>query len=183
MRNRILELATDLFMRQGYKQTSTRQIAKILNITQPALYFHYRNKEDLYVEVILNFAEQIGEEFRTILDKDESVEGTLLDMATVLKVKHPLNFLMMLHDLKHELSPDAQQKIYRVWLDNFYQPFDMVFERMAPQLVEGYQASDVTKHFLRVIQSYVSNEEQYLYETPLELKQIIDIFIRGVMNN
>ena len=35
MYEEILDIAEDLFMRQGYNDTSTRQIAKILNITQP----------------------------------------------------------------------------------------------------------------------------------------------------
>ena len=44
MRDMIIETASELFMKQGYLATSTRQIAKKLNITQPALYFHFKKQ-------------------------------------------------------------------------------------------------------------------------------------------
>ncbi|HEM1877482.1 TPA: helix-turn-helix transcriptional regulator, partial [Listeria monocytogenes] len=37
-RRKILNTARDLFMEKGYRAVSTREIAKIANITQPALY-------------------------------------------------------------------------------------------------------------------------------------------------
>lgn len=51
----IIAYATELFMTQGYLATSTRQIAKGLHITQPAIYHHFKNKEEIYVEVLTTF--------------------------------------------------------------------------------------------------------------------------------
>lgn len=45
MREQILEVSERLFMSQGYKKTSTRQIAEILGITQPNLYYHFKKKK------------------------------------------------------------------------------------------------------------------------------------------
>ena len=49
MRDQIIQVATDLFMEIGFTATSTRQIAQILNISQPALYHHFKNKDDLLI--------------------------------------------------------------------------------------------------------------------------------------
>lgn len=49
MKDKIIEKATELFMSKGYLATSTRDIVKELNITQPALYHHYKNKELIYI--------------------------------------------------------------------------------------------------------------------------------------
>lgn len=48
----IIKTAQRLFMESGYRAVSTRQIAKICGITQPALYHHFKNKQDLYIAVL-----------------------------------------------------------------------------------------------------------------------------------
>lgn len=45
MYEEILDVAEELFMKQGYNDTSTRQIAKILEITQPNIYYHSKIKK------------------------------------------------------------------------------------------------------------------------------------------
>lgn len=180
MRQKILALAGDLFMKQGYLLTSTRQIASLLGITQPALYHHFKNKEKLYTEVVLDYAERIGQDLNEIVNQNEPITDTLISMSNLLKSKYPMNFLMMMHDLKHELSQEAQMEIYHIWFSHFYTPFDKVFLKYEQNLMEPLSVKDVTTHFLRIIQTYVSNEEQYVVETPIELNQIIRIFIRGI---
>ncbi len=48
-RHQILEVASSLFMNHGFLATSTRKIATEVGITQPNLYHHFRNKEEIYV--------------------------------------------------------------------------------------------------------------------------------------
>ena len=43
----ILEAAADLFSRQGFDGTSTRQIAEAVGIRQPSLFYHFNKKEDI----------------------------------------------------------------------------------------------------------------------------------------
>jgi AcrR family transcriptional regulator len=46
-RERILDVALDLFTEQGYDGTSLRQIAEQLGVTKAALYYHFESKEDI----------------------------------------------------------------------------------------------------------------------------------------
>lgn len=180
LKQRILELASDLFMKQGYLMTSTRQIARTLNITQPALYHHFKNKETLYTQVVHEYALKIGTDLNLILTHNKTPQETLLEMVLILKEKYPMNFMMMMHDMKNEISKETQDYIYRIWFENFYSPFEQVFDRLKDNLKDSYNPSDITKHFLRIIQTYVSKQQQYVYETPLEIQEIINIFISGI---
>ena len=47
-KERILELAMELFAEHGYKGTSVRKIASKVGIRESALYNHYTNKEDIF---------------------------------------------------------------------------------------------------------------------------------------
>ncbi len=51
-RQQILELATDLFARQGFQGTTTRQIAQRARVNEAIIFRHFPTKEDLYWAVI-----------------------------------------------------------------------------------------------------------------------------------
>lgn len=50
-RERILDVALDLFTHQGYDSTSLRDIADRLAITKAALYYYFAHKEDILLEL------------------------------------------------------------------------------------------------------------------------------------
>ncbi len=52
-RERILDVALELFNEQGYDKTSLRQIAERLGVTKAALYYHFERKEDILLELHL----------------------------------------------------------------------------------------------------------------------------------
>ncbi len=53
-RQQILELATELFARQGFQGTTTRQIAQQAHVNEAIIFRHFPTKEDLYWAVIEN---------------------------------------------------------------------------------------------------------------------------------
>jgi AcrR family transcriptional regulator len=60
-RARILQVASELFIQQGYEGTSLREIADRLGITKAALYYHFRSKDEILRELL--------EPFDTLLDE------------------------------------------------------------------------------------------------------------------
>ncbi|MET8054116.1 helix-turn-helix domain-containing protein [Streptosporangium sp. NPDC005286] len=46
-RTRIQDVALTLFVEQGYEATSLREIAEALGVTKAALYYHFKNKDDI----------------------------------------------------------------------------------------------------------------------------------------
>ncbi|MBL1068917.1 TetR/AcrR family transcriptional regulator [Streptomyces sp. 7-21] len=51
-RERIQEVALDLFAEQGYEKTSLREIAERLGVTKAALYYHFKTKEDIVISLV-----------------------------------------------------------------------------------------------------------------------------------
>jgi AcrR family transcriptional regulator len=47
-KERIVEAAAQLFSRQGYKGTSTHEVALLANIAEPSLFHHFPSKPDLF---------------------------------------------------------------------------------------------------------------------------------------
>ena len=51
-RERLLKSATGLFTRKGYSGTTVREIVAAAGVTKPVLYYYFRNKEGIYLELM-----------------------------------------------------------------------------------------------------------------------------------
>ena len=57
-RDAILDTSAKLFSQQGYKEVSIRDIAQACGMTNAALYYHFKNKEDLFLAMLERDHEQ-----------------------------------------------------------------------------------------------------------------------------
>ncbi|MGW1768911.1 TetR/AcrR family transcriptional regulator [Streptomyces sp. NPDC002073] len=60
-RQRIQDVALDLFAEQGYEKTSLREIAERLEVTKAALYYHFKTKEEILVSIFEDQTRPIDE--------------------------------------------------------------------------------------------------------------------------
>lgn len=74
-RTSILIAATELFAKKGYAGSSIREICKSAGVTKPVLYYHFRSKEHLYQELMLDLFNQT----RKTLLRMSSFKGSLRD--------------------------------------------------------------------------------------------------------
>src|ERR1700684_19683 len=56
-RERILDVALDLFIEKGYDKTSLREIAEPLGFSKAALYYHFASKEDILMALHMRIHE------------------------------------------------------------------------------------------------------------------------------
>jgi AcrR family transcriptional regulator len=61
-KERIQDVARDLFARQGVQRTSLQDIADELGITKPALYYHFASREELVRSILVPMIDE-GERF------------------------------------------------------------------------------------------------------------------------
>ncbi|MEU7054928.1 helix-turn-helix domain-containing protein [Streptomyces sp. NPDC046197] len=58
-RQRIQDVALELFAEQGYEKTSLREIAERLDVTKAALYYHFKTKEEILVSLFADLTQPI----------------------------------------------------------------------------------------------------------------------------
>lgn len=56
----IIKTALSLFLEKGYEKTSLNDIAREVGITKPAIYHHFKNKAQLFHQVLTLFFEEMG---------------------------------------------------------------------------------------------------------------------------
>jgi TetR/AcrR family transcriptional regulator len=97
VRQRLLSSAAGLFARKGYASTTVREIVETAKVTKPVLYYYFRNKEGIYLEmmreaegrfqILLDSAQkEIGEVKNRILGFSEQVFQLFLDQIELARV-------------------------------------------------------------------------------------------------
>jgi len=125
-RDRITDVAIELFSTVGYHATSVAEIGERTGLTPAALYYHMKSKEDLLWEILKNYTEKALDGAQTVLDKDMNPIdklGLLIDRHVQIIVRHRREVLIQVRDadaLTVEHHGDLQamrQKVQRCWDD------------------------------------------------------------------
>ena len=128
-RQAILKTATTLFLKKGFSGASTRDIAKQIGITQPALYHHFNDKEVLYLAVLTNLCGKVRQDINKVMRKQQiAPEERLYGITEVLKKHHPLNVYDQYQEAKRELSESAQRKLDMLFTMDYIEPIADFFK-------------------------------------------------------
>ena len=82
-RDRILEVAEEMFARQGYRAVSIRDIARACGVTNAALYYHFPSKKALFREVLQRHLEGLRERMLSAAQSQERFRDKLHAMLEV----------------------------------------------------------------------------------------------------
>lgn len=129
-RQAILETATRLFMQKGFGQTSTRDIAKEIGITQPALYHHFSDKEVLFLSVMTEFSRKVHQDINRVLRKHQlDPEEQLFEIVKVLKKHHTISIYEQYNQAIQLLSESSQRKFNMIFVMDYLGPIGEYFKQ------------------------------------------------------
>ncbi|WP_283593143.1 TetR/AcrR family transcriptional regulator [Limosilactobacillus galli] len=129
-RQAILETATRLFMQKGFGQTSTRDIAKEIGITQPALYHHFSDKEVLFLSVMTEFSRKVHQDINRVLRKHQlDPEEQLFEIVKVLKKHHTISIYEQYNQAIQLLSKSSQRKFNMIFVMDYLGPIGEYFKQ------------------------------------------------------
>lgn len=123
-RAQVLAVATQLFARQGYAGTTTRQIAEAAAVNEAIIFRHFPSKEELYWAVIeeqfarLAPARELEKRYATVSGTLELFTAVAQDVLDRNSDDHPLKRLLLFSALEnHRLS----SRFYRQYASGFYE--------------------------------------------------------------
>ncbi len=183
-RQAILRTATRLFLQKGFGQTSTRDIAKEIGITQPALYHHFSDKEVLFLEVMTRFSAKVRRDIDKALRKHAlSPEDQLYEIVKALKRHHPISIYEQYSQAMRLLSKNAQRKFNMIFMMDYLQPISDYFKQPRVNLRADLLPREAAELFLasltpifgtyQLIGGHAINGEQ-------RSKLILDCIINGL---
>jgi len=107
-KERILDVALDLFVEHGFDGTSLRQIAEQLGMTKAALYYHFESKEDILMALHMRLHDFGRELLATLGNEPVTLEiwGRLLNELMDQMMAQRKIFLL------HERNQAAFEKVH-----------------------------------------------------------------------
>lgn len=166
-RNTILRTAHQLFMEHGYRAVTTRQIADGCGLTQPALYHHFADKQDLYVAVMKESLSATQAALERILRRNESVQERLKRSARYLLSNTERDHAMMMHDIQQELSVTSRVVLNEAFQAGIITPIRSLLEEGIRQGVlldsqkSGINATTATYLFMSMLSQFLSQQVQH----------------------
>jgi len=126
-RERILDIALELFVEQGYDKTSLRDIAERLGTTKAALYYHFERKQDILLELHLRLhalGREAFEQFSQLEDGqraagwpalvDHLIDQVVENRELILMHQRNSNALRELADSeRHRAENDGMEDLFR----------------------------------------------------------------------
>ncbi|MGG1397040.1 TetR/AcrR family transcriptional regulator [Bacillus salipaludis] len=189
----IINLSQKLFMTYGYRSVSTRQIAQSCGITQPALYHHFRNKQEIYIEVVKAIMNRTKFQMEKIKKEYTSFRERVLQIAYYMLMNHQEDLSQMFHDLKHEMNDETQLLIRKWWLESYLNPIvEIIVEAEKEKQIKGlsklesnpiemsYFILDILKSLLQFSGLKTLDEEERMKESERKAKLIVRIILDGI---
>lgn len=180
-REKILSVATELFMTKGFKSTSTRDIAIEVGISQPALYHHFQNKLEIYENVINDLSNEVREALEAILISDLTLELKLIKIYEVFIIKHPTNLFDMINDIYGEMEKDKQEEMFSLWNTSYLQPMIKFIEaaKEAGLIKKSADSHRLARYLLTTISPLVNIEN--LTKAKADIEKEIEVIVKFIL--
>ncbi len=122
-REKIMDVAHELFVQKGYQHVSVRQIAKELKYSHGAIYYHFKNKADLFYAMVVQDFEMLNGVLNQIITQDllpkEKVKKILLgyiEFGLTHKSQYELMFLIDDEEVKSCIQQEPLES-YEMFAD------------------------------------------------------------------
>jgi AcrR family transcriptional regulator len=96
-RERIMDAARELFISEGYDKVSMRRVADAIEYSPTAIYVHFRDKEDLFLQICHADFHKLAESFTSVAKiADPRERLRRIGMAYIeFGMKNPFHYRMM----------------------------------------------------------------------------------------
>lgn len=103
-RDQILQAARELFVTKGYREVSMRGIAQVLGYSHGAIYYHFKDKAELFNTLVEHDFYQLKQKLQDLLtegtlDKHSRVEKVMLEFVRFgLDFPHHYEIMFLIND-------------------------------------------------------------------------------------
>ncbi|WP_348920648.1 TetR/AcrR family transcriptional regulator [Enterococcus rotai] len=180
----ILETAKDLFLMNGYKNTSTRDIAKAANITQPALYYHFSNKEILFIEINKQIGIQLKSAIEQIHKEQDTIENQLIKCTNALLTVYHRDIFSFIHQSAAEMEQENKQQLFYILNDYYLIPLQTIFESSQEPLNSSVSSKKAAQFYLMSLSLLFSTIHQLSTEKErsAQISELMDMVLHGVLS-
>lgn len=180
-KDKILYLATELFIEKGYSLVSMDDIAKHCNVTRATVYYYYNNKNELFTEAMIRLMVRIKQQIMRKLSTEESLRSRLFKLAKAhMEATAEMDINSFMKDAKVSLSPE-QVKLMEKSEDEMYTALENTLQdEMDKGKIPLKNARLQAVSFVALLTA----GKGFIDERDLDelIEEILDLFWNGISN-
>jgi len=128
----IVHAATLLFSNRGFENTRMSEISRMTGAAEGTIFYHFKNKEELFLSILERFRMDVIAEFEGVLGKRQSLSGLEMMEETIflhlsLASRMEDRFLLLHRHDAYELA--RINPVAREVLESIYNCFVDIFEK------------------------------------------------------
>ena len=183
-RTAIMKTATKLFLNKGFGETSTRDIAKEIGITQPALYHHFNDKEVLFLDVMTAHGSKVRQEVNRVIRESKSKgEDRLWELAKTLLRLHPKDIYEQWQSAGDLLSKSSRRKLNVIFMIDYIEPVSEFFKQPDIHIRPDVLPKEAAELFIASLSPMFNSFQKFGGRSITDEQRnrvILDVFMNGM---
>lgn len=180
----VLETATRLFIKEGYKNISMDDVAKACNVTKATIYYYYPTKGDLYTSALLAMMDRIRLSILQILEQPIVFKERLEQLIEIhLSATVDIDMKNFMREATINLST-SQLKEVQTAENNMYKTIEQAMQREMEQGTIRKGNATFFAHAFMALMSvgyFKDGEGERLFQSEaMAAKEIVDFFWQSV---
>lgn len=182
-RERILEAATRLFVSRGYRGQSMREIAEAVGISKPAIYHHFKDKEELFVAILSAYLDQLDVLIQASMASETTCHRRVTQIVeAILRLPPEIRAVSRLasQEMVH-LSAEVRAEFNALYYRQFIGPLVALFEEgVCSGELRSMNPTVATWTFLGMLTPFIAGSQAPGLSPEQEnSRQVLDIFFLG----
>jgi len=187
LREEILLAAKHLFIEQGYHGLSMRQIAEAVGVSKAAIYYHFRDKEELFLAILEIYLDEI----EAILDLVQA-EGTTCRQQISALVEAILSqpaeqraVIRLASQEMSQLNAEARQAFNKTYHKKFIDKIQAILKAgVESGELKPIDTGVATWTLLGMMYPYFYPAHSYDVPSPSDVaEQLLEIYLDGVYDH
>lgn len=181
-RQSILNAAEQVFLDKGVARASLEEIARTANVTRGAIYWHFRNKTDLFEAMLQRVHDPITEMVENVIDEDSGELSELKRLcifalkALVEDERHYRVYRILFHLTESERSLAKQEEMASESIINMTRYFTR--HPHHPSLTPIQAARSLHTQMLGIYVDWLRDPQAY--DLKVEAEPLVDTIFRGI---
>lgn len=160
MKQDIGRAAKECFQKHGLEKTTLEDIAKVLGMNKSSLFYYYKNKEALFLEV----AVKEGEEYLASL-QHKTLKKKGVEARVMFYMQERYNYYKTILNLNH-ISTDMLRRLLPGFLELYETVMKKEIEFLAGLLKDGIKAQEMVKaDAMKLASSFITMSDSIKHYT------------------
>ena len=187
-RDTILDTSTKLFSQHGYKEVSIRDIAQACGLTNAALYYHFKNKDDLFLAMLQRDHEKTLTALRAAASDSGDLREDLKQLVACyaeITCQRRQSFQTLRRDLSN-VEVVRGHKLFAEMRSSFMRPLE---DRLAQAQADGEIQPGDTRFYARLLHGLIialtfeGKPDKPRKASAQEVEAAVDVFLKGVTSH